>query len=127
MTFEIRLVEGTATDPEDVSLPVGTVAFYTVFLRRTALMLPGDFRQQPDGTFFHKTTTSIAVSINNDGITEPERNILYSGRPGVGRRARDSRSQHNRDIAGRHWRHDAALARATRRRDGGRHDADGDL
>ena len=71
VTFETRLVEGTATDPEDVSLPVGAATSYTVFLRRSSLMIEGDFRQRPDGTFFHKTTASIVVSINNDGITEP--------------------------------------------------------
>ena len=71
VTFEIRLVEGTATDPEDVSFPLGTTTFYTVRLTRTSLMIGGDFRQRPDGIFFHKTTASIVVSINNDGITEP--------------------------------------------------------
>ena len=71
MTFEIRLVEGTATDPEDVSLPVGTITSYRALLRRTSLITEGDFRQRPDGTFFQQTTASIVVSINNDGITEP--------------------------------------------------------
>ena len=71
VTFEIRLVEGTATDPEDVSLPFGFITSYTAHLRRTALMIESDFRQRPDGTFFHKTTARIVVSIKNDGITEP--------------------------------------------------------
>ena len=71
VTFEIRLVEGTATDPEDVSLPFGSITSYQALLRRTSIITEGDFRQRSDGTFFQKTTASIVVSINNDGITEP--------------------------------------------------------
>ena len=71
VTFEIRLVEGTATDPEDVSLLVGTLTSYTAYLQRTSAITEGNFRQQPDGTFFQKTTASIEVAIKNDGITEP--------------------------------------------------------
>ena len=71
VTFEIRLVEGTATDPEDVSLLFGTLTSYTAYLQRTSAITEGNFRQRPDGTFFQKTTASIEVSIKNDGITEP--------------------------------------------------------
>ena len=71
VTFEIRLVEGTATDPEDVSLPFGSITSYRALLRRTSIITEGNFRQRPDGTFFQKNTARIVVSINNDGITEP--------------------------------------------------------
>ena len=71
VTFEIRLVEGTATDPEDGSFPLGTTTFYLALLRRTSLITEASFRQRPDGTFFQNLTSRITVSINNDGITEP--------------------------------------------------------
>ena len=48
-----------------------TAKRYSYFLHGTSAITEGNFRQQPDGTFFQKTTTSIAVSIKNDGITEP--------------------------------------------------------